>query len=71
MTTQTLTINIDPSILGALQASGFQLYAFRPVTSSNKSGVPLVLGNLNMLLEINSFAFTSDIFAAYISRPTP
>jgi hypothetical protein len=53
--------------LGALQQSGFHLYAFRPVTSSNKSGVPLVWQRLDTYLQTTPLSFVSEALSAYIS----
>ena len=67
MTTQTLTINIDATTLSALQGSGFRLYAFLPVTSSNKSGVPLVWARIDTLLQTTTISYDPTTITAYIS----
>jgi hypothetical protein len=67
MIDRTLVIAIDAATLTALYASGYHLYAFRPVTSSNKSGVPLVWGRVDAYLQSNSLSFTSSALAAYVS----
>jgi len=67
MTDRTLTINISSTTLSDLQESGFHLYAFRPVTSSNKSGVPLVWERLDTYLKVVILTFTYEDLWAYIS----
>jgi hypothetical protein len=67
MPAQSLTISVSSGTLSALQQSGFHLYAFRPVTSSNKSGVPLVWGRIDTYLETIPLTFTSEALCAYIS----
>lgn len=67
MATRTLTINLDPATLSALQASGFHLYAFLPMASSNKSGVPLVWLRIDSYLETIPITYTSTALTAYIS----
>ena len=67
MTDRTLALALDPATLTALRASGFHLYAFRPVTSSNKSGAPLVWGRVDSYLQSISLNFTSTALAAFLS----
>jgi hypothetical protein len=67
MTTRTLSITMSSATLHALQQSGFHLYAFRPVTSSNKSGVPLVWQRLDTYLQTTPVSFVSEALSAYIS----
>ncbi len=70
MTDRTLSITLDAATSSALQAEGFQLYAFRLVTSSNQSGVPLVWTRLDSYLESISIDYTSTSLTAYISTDT-
>lgn len=67
MATQTLTISLSDATLGELQQSDFHLYAFQAVTSSNKSGVPLVWGRVDTYLTAITLAFDPGALAAYIS----
>jgi hypothetical protein len=67
MNDRTLTISLSSGTVQALQQSGFRLYAFRAVTSSNKSGVPLVWARVDTYIHTIFFGFSSTAFAAYIS----
>jgi hypothetical protein len=67
MTDRALVITLDQATSSALQANGYHLYAFRPVVSSNKSGVPLVWTRLDTYLQSISIDFTSIALTAYIS----
>ena len=67
MATQTLTISLSSATLDELQQSGFQLYAFQAVTSSNKSGVPLVWARVDSYLATITLTFDAGALSAYIS----
>lgn len=67
MSDRTLTISLSNGTVQALQQSGFRLYVFRVVASSNKSGVPLVWARVDSYIESIALGFSSTAFAAYIS----
>lgn len=67
MSDRTLTISLSNGTVQALQQSGFRLYVFRVVASSNKSGVPLVWARVDSYIESIVLGFSSTAFAAYVS----
>ena len=67
MSDRTLTISLSSGTVQALQQSGFRLYVFRVVASSNKSGAPLVWARVDSYIESIVLGFSSTAFAAYVS----
>lgn len=67
MSDRTLTISLSNGTVQTLQQSGFRLYVFRVVASSNKSGVPLVWARVDSYVESIVLGFSSTAFAAYVS----
>ena len=69
MPTQTLTITISDDTQRRLKDAGNSLYVFRPVASSNKTGVPLVWARLDPKSYFSKIpvAFETDAFCAYVS----
>jgi hypothetical protein len=65
---RTVAITLAPATLSALQASGFRLYAFLQVTTSNKSAVPLVWGRIDAYMAQIALTFdTAASLSAYAS----
>jgi hypothetical protein len=67
MSDRTLTISLSDGTVQALQQSGFRLYVFRVLASSNKSGVPLVWARVDSYIESIVLGFSSTAFASYVS----
>lgn len=65
----TLTIKLAKGSAARLKASGFQLYGFRQVISSNKSGVPLVASRLGDAQFVDTISVDPSLrhFSVYIS----
>jgi hypothetical protein len=67
MPTQTLTITMSDDTQRRLKDAGNSFYVFRPVASSNKTGVPLVWARLDPKSYFSNIpvAFETDAFCAY------
>jgi len=70
MPLQTLAISMSDDTRAHLKDGGYSLYVFRPVASSNKTGVPLVWARLDPESYFSNIpvAFETEMFCAYISN---
>lgn len=66
MTSFTLHVTLDDTTRASLKASGYNLYAMCSVTSSNRSGLPLVACAVGNLFQTNLITIDADLMV-YVS----
>ena len=67
MTNKTITINMNPKTVADLKRSGFQLYGFKAVKSTNGGGEPTVWFQSANLL-VNTKISWAETYKSYISN---